>query len=108
MKIVAKMAVPVRYPRFIDMVTASPAVSPRVVAAILMIQNRKVTFGTLCWLASCFIDLQYRVLVNANESVPSGPRAAAVAARGIAGTAERGCRVRSAGRAGLSKRWQPR
>src|SRR5580700_1528606 len=43
----AKIAVPVRYPRFMDMVTASPAVSPSVVAAILISQNNRVTSGTL-------------------------------------------------------------
>lgn len=42
-----KMAVPVKYPRFIVIVTVSPAVSPSVVAAILMTQNPSVTAGTL-------------------------------------------------------------
>jgi hypothetical protein len=42
----AKMLVPTRYPRFIDMETASPAVSPSVVAAIFTIQNMRVTAGT--------------------------------------------------------------
>ena len=32
----AKIAVPAKYPKFIDIDTTSPAVSPRVVAAILM------------------------------------------------------------------------
>ena len=38
-KIAAKIAVPTRYPRFIDMDTASPPVSPSVVAAILISQK---------------------------------------------------------------------
>ena len=42
-----KIAVPVRYPRFIVIDTVSPPVSPRVVAAILMIQKPSVTAGTL-------------------------------------------------------------
>src|SRR3954470_25061217 len=51
-KMAAKMAVPTRYPRFIDMVTVSPPVSPSVVAAILMIQKASVTSGTLLKLDS--------------------------------------------------------
>src|ERR1700737_2802338 len=47
MKIAVKIAVPTRYPRFIDMVTASPPVSPSVVARILTIQNARVTSGSL-------------------------------------------------------------
>ncbi len=35
------------YPRFRLIDTASPPVSPKVVAAILMIQNAKATSGTL-------------------------------------------------------------
>src|SRR4051794_4565120 len=42
-----KIAHPIRYPRFSDMVTQSPPVSPNVVAAILMIQKPSVTAGTL-------------------------------------------------------------
>src|SRR5258706_15854097 len=45
--ITAKMAVPTRYPKFMDMETASPPVSPSVVAAIFIIQKRRVTSGTL-------------------------------------------------------------
>ena len=43
------------------MVTESPAVSPRVVAAILMIQNHKVTSGTLPKVSSLrkFIGLSF-------------------------------------------------
>src|SRR6185312_1279244 len=43
----AKIPVPTRYPRFIDIETLSPPVSPTVVAAILMIQKPRVTSGTL-------------------------------------------------------------
>jgi hypothetical protein len=35
------------FPRFIDIVTESPPVSPSVVARILIIQNPSVTSGTL-------------------------------------------------------------
>src|SRR5207249_6926169 len=38
-KMAAKIPVPTRYPRFIDIDTASPPVSPSVVAAILMTQK---------------------------------------------------------------------
>src|SRR5689334_4590590 len=46
-KMTAKIAVPTRYPRFIDIETASPPVSPSVVAAILISQNPTVACGTL-------------------------------------------------------------
>src|SRR5271167_588391 len=52
MKNEKKIAVPIAYPRCIVIVTASAAVSPMVVAAILMIQNAKVTSGTLFKLIS--------------------------------------------------------
>ena len=42
----AKIAVPIRYPTPKDIDTASPPVSPKVVAAILIIQNNKVISGT--------------------------------------------------------------
>jgi hypothetical protein len=48
------MNVPTKYPRFIDIVTASPPVSPRVVAATLMIQNQNVTSGDL---AERFVEI---------------------------------------------------
>src|SRR6478672_12675031 len=46
-KSAANIPVPTRYPKFIDIETASPAVSPSVVAATLMIQKTRVTSGTL-------------------------------------------------------------
>jgi hypothetical protein len=42
-----KIIEPTAYPSFIDMVTASPPVSPSVVARILRIQKPSVTSGTL-------------------------------------------------------------
>ena len=45
--ITAKIAVLIPYPKLRDIDSASPAVSPKVVAAILMIQNSNVTSGTL-------------------------------------------------------------
>src|ERR1700754_4439700 len=45
-KIAMKMAVATRYPRSIDIETASPPVSPSVVARILMIQKPRVSAGT--------------------------------------------------------------
>ncbi len=41
------MPVPAMHPRFIDMETVSPPVSPRVIARILITQKRNVTSGTL-------------------------------------------------------------
>src|SRR5229473_3531047 len=46
-RMAVKIAVPTRYPRFMDMVTASPPVSPNVVARIFTTQNASVTAGTL-------------------------------------------------------------
>ena len=43
----AKIPVPTKYPKFIDIETASPPVSPSVVAAILIIQKRRVNSGVL-------------------------------------------------------------
>jgi hypothetical protein len=43
-----------RYPRFMDIDTASPPVSPSVVANIFMIQKARVTSGTLLSV-SCFV-----------------------------------------------------
>jgi hypothetical protein len=42
-----KIAVPTKYPRSIDIKTASPPVSPRVVARIFITQKPSVTCGTL-------------------------------------------------------------
>jgi len=47
MKIPIKIRLLVAYPRFMDIETASPPVSPSVVARILMIQKISVTSGTL-------------------------------------------------------------
>jgi hypothetical protein len=43
MKQAIKITVPIKYPRFIDMETASPPVSPRVVARIFITQNPSAT-----------------------------------------------------------------
>jgi hypothetical protein len=43
----AKIKVLVKYPSFNDIEKLSPPVSPKVVAKILVIQNRRVTWGTL-------------------------------------------------------------
>jgi hypothetical protein len=44
---IANIAVLARYPKFIDIDSASPPVSPRVVARTLIIQKARVTSGTL-------------------------------------------------------------
>src|SRR6266446_3950975 len=53
-KMPMKIRLLIAYPRFIDIETASPAVSPNVVARILMSQNASVTSGTLLGAASMF------------------------------------------------------
>ena len=60
MKKLKKMAVPIAYPRCIVMDTASPAVSPRVVAQILMTQKPNVTSGTLFKLISGTLFIGFR------------------------------------------------
>jgi hypothetical protein len=47
MKMPMKMTLLAAYPKFIDIETASPPVSPSVVARTLMTQNVRVTSGTL-------------------------------------------------------------
>src|SRR3984893_2638602 len=71
-----KRAVPSRYPQFSVMVMVSPAVSPNVVAAILMTQKESVTSGTfLNALGMTFVFQLDKPLVQlfANP-LASGPR----------------------------------
>ncbi|MGY3404905.1 hypothetical protein ACVWZV_001018 [Bradyrhizobium sp. GM5.1] len=56
-KIPTKIALLTAYPRFMDMDTASPPVSPSVVASTLMIQKITVTSGTLLSTIPSFIRI---------------------------------------------------
>ncbi len=60
MKKLKKMAVPIAYPRCIVMDTASPAVSPRVVAQILMTQKPNVISETLFKVISVTLFIGFR------------------------------------------------
>ena len=55
-----------------DMDTASPPVSPRVVAAILIIQNRSVTSGTLLSTA-LVVFLTFKEFMGLFLSIPYFP-----------------------------------
>jgi hypothetical protein len=63
-KIAKNMMVLVRYPRFMDIETASPPVSPSVVAAIFMSQKISVASGTL--LIGDFISVMLSPVVVPN------------------------------------------
>ena len=65
----AKIAVPIRYPTPKDIDIASPPVSPRVVAAILIIQNNRVISGTLAKEFSklCCKELHYLRVVYSDQ-----------------------------------------
>ncbi len=74
----AKIPVPVRYPSPMDMETASPAVSPSVVAAILTIQKSSVTSGTLLKVASTAslsLTIEARSPVHPAQADPPHPTA---------------------------------
>jgi hypothetical protein len=70
----AKIPVPTRYPRFIDIETLSPPVSPTVVAAILMSQKPRVTSGTLAVSGGVPWVLGGVVVTELSSIVESGAR----------------------------------
>lgn len=77
-----KIPVPTRYPRFMDIDTVSPPVSPSVVARILMTQNPSVIAGTLASACLVCVSIVYSQMVLAKDETKS-PRLTKIHIRGL-------------------------